>query len=102
MAGPSTLLRIHQLIVAGDYIASAHAMEPLLACDHEERDIEECIATGEIRRRRRDPHREAVDGYVYEIHGRACAGYPFMVCGKLIETDDGVKFFIITAHRREA
>ncbi len=101
MAGPDPLLRIHQLLIAGDYIASTHAMEPLLACDHEERDIEECVANGELRQRRRDRLGGAIDGYVYEVHGCACAGYPFMVCGKFIEIDDGIKFFIITAHRRE-
>ena len=98
---PGGLLLIRQLVASGLWTASAKVREFLDRSDYTDEDLECCVANGRVHKRERDEYREAVDGSVYVIRGRAVAGHEFYAVGKILRDEEGLYFRFITAHRAE-
>lgn len=77
---------------------SQHVMDRLCRGEFTEEDIISCILCGHVRKRTRDEFGEATNRIKYTISGPCCSGYRLYVVGKIILTDDGRRFRIITAH----
>ena len=59
-------------------------------------DIEISILTGQITKRERDDLHQAICGYKYTISGRTASGRPFKTVGKIVESEDGRMYLVIT------
>lgn len=94
------ILWIQKLFRCNDYFLSGYAYDKLSDGEFALRDIESCILEGSVRQIRRDKLDASKDGKEYVISGRSSNGLPFETVGKLIDTVDGEKFFLITAYRR--
>lgn len=61
-------------------------------------DIESAICTGYVHKTERDELLQAVGKKKYVILGRDMQGYGFYTVGKIMVSDEGKYYYIITAH----
>jgi hypothetical protein len=61
-------------------------------------DIVSAVLTGVITRCEKDEKEESVDGKKYTILGMESNGRPLETVGKVVQYDDGKKYFVITCY----
>lgn len=61
-------------------------------------DIENAICTGYVQKTERDELGQAIGNMKYVIVGYDTCGYAFYTVGKIMTSDDGRFYFLITAH----
>ncbi|MBL7219805.1 MAG: DUF4258 domain-containing protein [Phycisphaerae bacterium] len=91
---------IQTLVRFGDYEVSRHVYDYLEDGDFKLDDIENSILNGKLEKTQNDKKCESVNGKKYTIRGRCRNGLPFETVGKLMESDDGEYYFLITAGKR--
>jgi hypothetical protein len=90
------LALIRYLVRIGNVEYTGEALEWIRIglCDFE--DIDNAILEGRLIKKERD--KCSKDGKRYVIIGPDLAGYDLYCCGKVIETESGEMFLVITAH----
>lgn len=91
---------IRRLIRSDDYWFSDHVRDEWANGEYSMGDIETSVLGGSIHKTQKDEKGQAVDGKKYVITGRDSAGMGFETVGKIIEGEDGRKYFFITAYGR--
>ncbi|MGA7218063.1 MAG: hypothetical protein WBX38_07105 [Candidatus Sulfotelmatobacter sp.] len=61
-------------------------------------DIENSICTGNVRKIERDELLQSIGNKKYVIVGHDMQGYGFYTVGKIVTSDEGEMYYIITAH----
>ncbi len=63
------------------------------------KDVVHSILNGRIIKKQKDELEEAVDGKKYVICGPSPNGLALETAGKIVEFEDGIKYFIMTGYR---
>jgi hypothetical protein len=63
-----------------------------------EEDIKHCVRTGLICKTQRDEMKNSINLKKYTILGRDLSGAPFYCAGKIMRSEAGKLFLVITAH----
>ena len=91
-----TLEKIKLMVLRGDCILSSHVLDKVEENYFTDNDVEASIVNGVSIEKGKDELGQAVDGNKYTITSKdQCE-----TVGKLLESDEGQIYFVITAYRR--
>ena len=96
------LAHIRALIEKTRFLLSRKSQDAHADGLFEIRDIAACISTGYVHKVERDQLKDCVGNKKYVIIGLDTNGYMFYTVGKIIRTDSGYAYLIITARPAEA
>jgi len=84
------------------YIMSRKVLEQIEDGRFEVEDVECCVLNGKVTKTEADKMQHSIGNKKYIIEGPDTHGNAFYAVGKLLATDDGKLYFVITAHGSEA
>jgi hypothetical protein len=88
--------KIRQLIRGGRYHLSSHAYNKIAENEFLLEDVVHALLTGSVQSIRADELGAAVDGKKYIMFGHTTHGVLVGTVGKILRTDDGQLYFVIT------
>jgi len=88
------------MIRRSDYSLSDHAYTGVASGQYSRADIEMSVLRGSITKNAKDEKGQSVDGRKYTITGPSSDGLAFETVGKVIESEEGRRYFFITAYGR--
>ena len=94
----ANLEKIKRLVELDRWWPGSHVLNKIKVGEVARKEIRHALLNGEITRVQRDEQQVAVDGNKYVILGRAPSGLPLETVGKIIEREDGHKYFLISVY----